>query len=98
MGDILRSCGPTPLLKQGHLQQVALDQAHTAFKDIQGKRLHNRSANYSVAPSATAYYSKEVFPDVQMAQKWITGDPTTSCPGTRHRCKEPGSIFFAPSP
>lgn len=38
-----RSSGPTPLLKLGHLQYVAQDQAHTAFEDLQGKRLHHLS-------------------------------------------------------
>jgi len=30
-GDLLRSCGPAPLLKQDHLEPVAQDHVQTAF-------------------------------------------------------------------
>lgn len=29
-------CGPTPVLKQGYREQVAQDQVHMAFEDLQG--------------------------------------------------------------
>lgn len=39
--DIWRSSGPIPLLKQGHLQQVAQDHVQMNFEDLQPGILRN---------------------------------------------------------
>ena len=36
-----RSSGPTPLLKQDHLEPVAQDHIQVAFEYLQGRRVHN---------------------------------------------------------
>lgn len=38
--DFWRSSGPSLLLKQDHLEMVAQDQVHVAFKYLQEQRLH----------------------------------------------------------
>lgn len=39
--DLSRSSGPTPLLRQGHVDQVAQDHVQMAFEDPQGRRPHS---------------------------------------------------------
>ena len=39
--DLCRSSGPTPLLKRGHLEQVAQDRVPLGCEYLQGRRLHN---------------------------------------------------------
>jgi len=39
--DFWRSCTPTPLPKQGHLQQAAQDLLQAVFEYLQRRRLHN---------------------------------------------------------
>jgi len=38
--QLLRSTGPTPLLKQGHLEQVVQDCVQSSFEHLQGWRFH----------------------------------------------------------
>lgn len=39
--DLWRPSAPTPLLKQGQLEQIALDHVQLSFGYVQGRRLHN---------------------------------------------------------
>jgi len=39
--DLCGSSSPTPLPKQGHLQQAAQDLVHAGFEYLQRRRLHN---------------------------------------------------------
>jgi len=39
--DLCRSSSPTPLLKQGHLQQAAQDLLQAGLEYLQRRRLHN---------------------------------------------------------
>jgi len=39
--DLWRSSGPSPLLKQDHLEQVAQDHVQMASEYLQGWRLHS---------------------------------------------------------
>jgi len=41
--DLWRSSGPTPLIKQGHLEPVVQDHVQTGFEYLQGWRLHSLS-------------------------------------------------------
>lgn len=41
--DLCRSSGPTPLLKQGHLEPVVQDYAWMAFQYLQGWRIYSLS-------------------------------------------------------
>jgi len=51
---------PTPLPKQGHLQQAAQDCAQAGFEYLQRKRLHNPSGQ--PVPVLHHPQSKEVLP------------------------------------
>lgn len=44
--DLRRSPGPTPLLKQGHLEQVAEVHVQTAFEYLQRGRIHSISGQH----------------------------------------------------
>jgi len=39
--DLCGSSGPTPLTKQGHLQQAAQDHVQVGLEYLQRRRLHN---------------------------------------------------------
>jgi len=41
--DLWRSSGPSPLLKQGHLEPIAQDHVQTSSEYLQIGRLHNTS-------------------------------------------------------
>jgi len=41
--DLWGSSSPTPLLKQGHLEQAAQDLVQEGFEYLQRRRLHNLS-------------------------------------------------------
>jgi len=41
--DLCGSSSPTPLLKQGHLEQVAQDLIQAGFEYLQRRRIHNTS-------------------------------------------------------
>lgn len=60
--DLWRSSGPTALLKQGHLGQVAQDHAEVTFTNLQRERLHNFSGQ--PVPEFCHLHGKEVLPDV----------------------------------
>jgi len=48
--DLRRSSGPTPLLKQGHLEQAAQACVQAAFEYLQGDRL-SFGCSFSLTPS-----------------------------------------------
>ena len=60
--DLWRSFGPTPLLKQGHVEGVAQDCVQMAFEYLQGWRLHNLSGQ--PVPVLSHPHSEKVFPGV----------------------------------
>jgi len=61
--DLWRPSGPTPLLKQGHLEPVAQDHLQMAFEYPQGWRLHRLSGQ--PVPGLGHPHSETVFPDIQ---------------------------------
>jgi len=62
--DLRESSGPTPLPKQGHLQQAAQDLVQPGFEYPQRRRLHNPSGQ--PVPVLHHPQSEEVLPHVQM--------------------------------
>jgi len=90
-----RSSGPTTLLKQGHLEQVAKDGVQMTFEYLQGQMVHNLSGQ--PIPLLIYPHSEEVFPNVKMGPPVFQCVPTTSCPVTGHHWKGSGYIFCTPS-
>ena len=88
--DLYRSSGPTPLLKQGHLDLVAQDHVQMAFEDLRWWRLHNL---YQGSVTLTM----KVFPDVQREPLMSQFVPLAWLIASGHHWKESGVIFFAPS-
>lgn len=58
-----RSTGPTSLLKQGHLEQVAHGCVQTDFKYLQAQRLYHLHEQPVVVLGYP--HSQKVFPDIQ---------------------------------
>lgn len=54
--------GSAPLLKQGHLDQVAQDHVQAAFEHLQAWRLHNLPGQ--AVPVLSHVHGKNLFPDV----------------------------------
>lgn len=57
------SRGPTPLFKQSHQEQVALDHVRRAFEYLQGLRFYNLPGQ--PAPGLSHLHSKKIFLYVQ---------------------------------
>jgi len=62
--DLWGSPSPTPLPKQGHLEQVAKRLVQAGFEYLQRRRIHNLSGQ--PVPVFRHPQSEEVFPHVQM--------------------------------
>jgi len=62
--DLCRSYSPTPLPKQGHLQQAAQDHIYVGFEYLQIRRLHNLSGQ--PVPVLHHPQSKQVLLHVQL--------------------------------
>ena len=80
--EFWKSCGPTSLLKQGHLQPLVCDHVKAAFEYHQGQRLYNVSGQSM--PVLSNQRSEEVFPDVQKEPLVFQFVPTASCLVTVH--------------
>ena len=65
--DLCGSSSPTPLPKQGHLQQAAQDLVQAGFEYLQRRRIHNLSG-LSGQPIPVLCYpqSEEVLSHVQL--------------------------------
>ena len=62
--DLCGSSSPTPLPKQGHLQQAAQDCVRTGLEYLQRRRIHNLSGQ--PVPVLRHPQSEEVLPRVQV--------------------------------
>jgi len=62
--DLFGSSSPTPLPKQGHLQQAAQDLVQAGLEYLQRRSLHNLSGQS--VPGLRHPQSEEVLPHVQM--------------------------------
>ena len=50
--DLWRSSGPTPLLKQGHLEPVAQDHVQMVFSVSSRREIHRRYLSFHVITEA----------------------------------------------
>ena len=62
--DLCGSSSPTPLLKQGHLQQTAQDLVQAGLEYLQRRRLHNLPGQ--PVPGLCHPQREEVLPHIQM--------------------------------
>jgi len=80
--DLCGSSGPTPLPKQGHLQQAAQDLVQASFEYLQRRRLHNLSGQ--PVPVLCHPQSEEVLPHVQLEFPVLQCVPIAPCPVAGH--------------
>jgi len=93
--DLYGSSSPSPLPKQGHLQQAAQDLIQVGLEYLQGSRLHNLPGQ--PVPVLRHPQSKEVLPRVQMELLTLQFVPIAPCPVAGHHWKESGPILLTPS-
>ena len=80
--DLCGSSSPTPLPKQGHLQQAAQDLVHTGLEYLQRRRLHNLPGQ--PVPVLRHPQSEEVLPHVQLELPLLQFVPIAPCPVAGH--------------
>ena len=81
--DLGASSGPTPLLKQGHLQQAAQDLVQAGFEYLQRGRLHSPSGQ--PVPVLHHPQREEVLPHVQTELPVLQFVPVAPCRVAGHR-------------
>ena len=77
--DLCGSSGPTPLPKQGHLEQLPQDPIHAGFEYLQRRRIHSLSGQ--PIPVLRHPQSEEVLPHVQTELPLLQFVPVAPCPG-----------------
>ena len=80
--DLRGSSSPTPLLKQGHLQQDAQDHVQVGFENLHRRRIHNTSGQ--PVPVLRHPQREEVLPHVQMKLPMLQFVPIAPCPVAGH--------------
>ena len=93
--DLCGSSNPTPLLKQGHLQQAAQDLVQAGLEYLQRGRLHNIPGQ--PVPMLRHPQREEVLPHVQMELPVLQFVPISPCPVAGHHRKEFGPILLTPT-
>ena len=88
------SSSPTPLPKQGHLQQAAQDLVQARLKYLQRRRIHNLPGQ--PVPVLRHPQREEVLPHVQMELPVLPFVPIVPCP-VGHHWKELGPILLTPT-
>ena len=90
--DLCGSPNPTPLPKQGHLQQAVQDRVQAGLEYLQRRRLHNLPGQ----PVLVLCHPQreEVLPHVQMELPMLQFVPIAPCPVSGHHWKESGPILF----
>jgi len=76
--DLWGSSGPTPLPKQGHLEQTAQDLVQAGFGYLQRRRLHNLPGQ--PVPVLRHAQREEVLPHVQTELPVLQFVPVAPCP------------------
>jgi len=80
--DLCESPSPTPLLKQGHLQQAAQDLVQSGLEYLPRRRLHSLPGQ--PVPVLRHPQREEVLPHVQMELPLLQFVPIATCPVTGH--------------
>jgi len=80
--DLCGSSSPTPLPKQGHLQQAAQDFIQVGSEYLQRKRLHNLPGQ--PVPGLRHPQREEILPHVQMELPMLQFVPVAPCPVAGH--------------
>ena len=80
--DLCGSSSPTPLPKQGHLQQAAPDLLQAGLEYLQRRRIHNLPGQ--PVPVLRHPQSDEVLPHVQTELAVLQFLPIASCPVAGH--------------
>jgi len=80
--DLCGSSSPTPLPKQGHLQQAAQDCVQAGLEYLQRRRLHNLPGQ--PVPVLHHPQREEVLPCVQMELPMLQFVPVAPCPVAGH--------------
>jgi len=80
--DLWGSSSPTPLPKQGHLEQAAQDLVQVGFEYLQRRRIHNPSEQ--PVPVLRHPQREEVLPHVQLELPVPQFVPVAPCPVTGH--------------
>jgi len=80
--DLCGSSSPTPLLKQGHLQQAAQDLVQAGLEYLQRRRLHSLPGQ--PVPGLRHPQREEVLPRVQMELPVLQFVPIAPCPVAGH--------------
>jgi len=75
--DLCGSSSPTPLPKQGHLQQAAQDLVQAGFEYLQRRRLHNLPGQ--PVPGLRHPQREEVLPHVQTELPTLQFVPVAPC-------------------
>jgi len=78
--DLCGSSSPTPLPKQGHLEQAAQHCVQEGLEYLQGSRLHNHPGQ--PVPVLHHPQSEEALPYVQTELPMLPFAPVTPCPVT----------------
>jgi len=78
----LWSSSPTPLPKQGHLQQAAQDLVQVGLEYVQRRRIHSLPGQ--PVPVLRHPQSEEVLPHVQLELPMLQFVPIAPCPVTGH--------------
>jgi len=81
--DLCGSSSPTPLPKQGHLQQAAQDRVQAGLEGLQRRRLHNLPGQ--PVPVLRHPQREEVLPHVQTELPVLQFVPVALCPVAGHR-------------
>jgi len=93
--DFWGSSSPSPLPKQGHLEQAAQDLIQAGFQYLQRRRLHNLPGQ--PAPVLRHPQSEEILPHVQRELPMLQFVPVAPCPVAGHCRRESGPIILTPS-
>ena len=93
--DLCESSSPTPVPKQGHLEQIAQDLVQAGLEYLQRRRIHNLSGQ--PVPVLRHPQREEVPPHVQTELPVPQFVPIAPCPVTGHHWKELGPILLTPT-
>jgi len=90
--DLCGSSSPTPLPKQGHLQQAAQDLVQAGLEYLQGRRIHSLPGQ--PVPVLRHPQREDVLPHVQTELPMLQFVPVAPCPVAGHHWKESGPILL----